>query len=354
MELERVDDLAAVRAEWDGLAEGAGHPFATWEWADAWWRNLAGGRELYTFAARDATGAARAILPMYVAARRPLPVARFFSGWADLQSPVCLPEDRPLAAAALLEATKRPHGCRVVIAEKLPGDQGWGELLPGVSLRHDDAPRLQIRGRTWEEFMATKKRKFRGNLRRAETKLIDEHGLAYRLADDPERFDEDFATLARLHSARWGGATTGVLEGTGAQVHREFARATLDRGWMRLWFAELDGKPAAAWYGWRFAGVDWHYQSGRDPAFDDLSVGTALLVHTLREAFGDGMEAYNFLAGAEGYKMHFADENPGAQSTIVGSGPVGGAAARALKLGFSLSGGARSRIARIAGRGGSE
>jgi hypothetical protein len=83
-------------------------------------------------------------------------------------------------------------------------------------------------------------------------------------------------TLMRLHAARWG---AGAFEGTAGAFHRDFAHRALDAGWLRLWLMEVDGRPVAAWYGFRFGGVDAFYQSGRDQSWDRYSVGSQLLVH---------------------------------------------------------------------------
>ena len=83
------------------------------------------------------------------------------------------------------------------------------------------------------------------------------------MAEDPERLGEDMESLFRLHAARWGAQTTGVFEGDRASFHHDFAAESLGRGWLRLWLAEIDGVPVAAWYGWRFAGAEWKTADGR-------------------------------------------------------------------------------------------
>jgi hypothetical protein len=67
---------------------GAGHTFATYEWKSAWWRWFGAGRELYSFRCSDERGRVGAILPRYVAAARPMRIARFL-GYGGMQSPVC-------------------------------------------------------------------------------------------------------------------------------------------------------------------------------------------------------------------------------------------------------------------------
>jgi CelD/BcsL family acetyltransferase involved in cellulose biosynthesis len=335
--VDEVDDLAALREPWLRLAPLAGHPFATYEWNSIWWRHFGGGRPLYTFACRDRSGEVAAILPMYLAARQPFGVARLL-GYADLQSPVCAPEHRPLAAEAIRRVTRRPYPCRVLFAERLPIDDGWAPLLGGSELQAHPGPILRFGGESWEDLLrASLSRKNRSNLGRKERRLLDTHGLVYRLADDPARLEDDMRALFRLHGQRWGAETTGIFDGAGAEFHLELAAAAQKAGWLRLWIAEIEGEPAAAWYGFRFAGVQWHLQGGRDPRFDRLSVGKALWLHSIRDAHEGGMSAYHFLAGDEAYKMHFANGDSGAESRVVGAPLVAPVVAGAVRARMRLA-----------------
>src|SRR5206468_2281345 len=110
-----------------------------------------------------------------------------------------------------------------------------------------------------------------------------------------------------------------------------FAHAALERGWLRLWVLEADGAPVAAWYGFRFAEVDWYYQSGRDPAWERQSVGFVLMAHTIQAAFDDGMLEYRLLRGGEGYKERFASDDPGIETVALTRGVLGSAALLAAR-----------------------
>jgi CelD/BcsL family acetyltransferase involved in cellulose biosynthesis len=346
VQLEKVERLEDIRDDWRRLAVETGHPFATFEWNEAWWRHFGADRSLTVFTCREPSGRVAAILPLYVAATRPVHVARFI-GYGDLMSPLCAPGDRGLAAQALLEATRR-GGPRLVYAERLPSGDGWGDLVGGRLITAGPDPVLRVDGMTWEDFLASRSRNFRDQTRRRERKLVREQGLSFRLCDEPERVRADMDTLFKLHSARWRGETTGVFEGPGADFHREFAQAALAAGWLRLWLAEIGGEPVAAWYGWRFAGSEWYYQAGRDTRFDRYSLGFVLLAHTVREAIGDGVDAYRFLAGGEEYKWRFAQEDPGAESRLLGTGVAAGAARVAVRVGLSLPAPLRRLLTRSA------
>jgi CelD/BcsL family acetyltransferase involved in cellulose biosynthesis len=321
--IERVDRLEDLGEDWARLAAEADHPFLTWEWGSAWWRRLGGELELYAFACSDSAGQTVAILPMYLGRRGPFKVARFF-GEGDLRGPVCRPDDRAAAAAGMREAVRPGEGrCGLLVAERLPGGEGWTDLLGGRRLATHPDPVLPLAGVSWDNLLASRSRNFRQQVRRRERKLVEEHGLSFRLSEDPDRLEADFDALVRLHSLRWGGESSGVFAGARGEFQREFAAAAQKRGWLRLWIAEVDGEAVAAWYGWRFAGSEWYYQAGRDPRLDELSLGFVLLAHTVREAANDGVDAYRFLDGAEAYKWRFASEDLEAESVAVGRGAVG-------------------------------
>ena len=322
LHLERAATLADARAGWDDLAAAAGNPFGTFEWVDAWWSCYGSGRQLALWRATTPDGRLAAILPLYRAGRGPAGVLRFLGhGAADELGPLCAPADRPLAAAALRQAARDERGMTVVLAERLAGDAGWAALLGGRLVRRDASPLVETAGRSWDEWLAAKSANFRQQARRHERRLGREHDLRFRLAEDPDRLDADLDTLFALHDARWeseGGSGAFTEERRG--FHRDFAARALARGWLRLWLADIDGRPAAAWYGLRFGGVEWYYQLGRDPAWDRYRVGFVLLVHTIRSAFGDGVSAYRFGLGPEEYKDRFADRDPGADTVVAGSG----------------------------------
>ena len=151
---------------------------------------------------------------------------------------------------------------------------------------------------TWDDYLATRSSNFRQDLRRKERKLQRDHELSFRLTADRSRLDRDVDTFFSLHSDRWATGSS-LLETSRIAFHREFAGVAFDRGWLRLWFLEIDGDPVAAWYGFRYDGIETYYQAGRALAHTDGSLGVVLLAHTIREALADGIEEYRL--GPGGY-----------------------------------------------------
>jgi CelD/BcsL family acetyltransferase involved in cellulose biosynthesis len=342
---EPIPGFEAARDEWSELAERSGSVFATWEWATAWWRHFGEGSEPVLLRCTR-PGGPFAILPLCRSRRGPLSVLRFIGyGPGDMLGPVCDPADREAAGTALREALAEGAAgpWHVLLAERLPVG-ALGGALGGRQLQREASPEMEIGGRSWEDFIASRSRNMKEKLRRNTRKLEKQHELSFRLCEDPDRLGEDLDTLIRLHRARWGEGEGAFQREAVVAFHHDFAAAALRRGWLRLWTMEVDGEPAAAWYGYRFGNVESFYQSGRDPRFDRFSIGFLMLMRTVQAAFEDGLDRYAFLRGDEPYKDRLAETDPGLETRALGRGPLGGATV----LGGSLalrSEGVRRRVA---------
>jgi CelD/BcsL family acetyltransferase involved in cellulose biosynthesis len=342
--------LASLRDEWSALAEAGGNLFSTWEWADCWWRHYGAERRAMPLSCYDGDGRLAAILPLCADRRGPLRLARFIGyGPADELGPVGAPADRVAALAALGAARSvASERWSLLFADRLVADHGRQLPRGSRTLRHESSPIVSVAGLDWDGYLATRSTNFRSQVRRKERKLRREHGLSYRLCDDPERLDEDMGTLFTLHEQRWGDEGSGAFDSVRRAFHRDFARVALERGWLRLWVAEIDGRPVAAWHGFRFGGSEWYYQSGRDPNWERSSIGLVLMAHTLRSAIEDGVDSYRLLRGGETYKDRFATGDVGVVSVAVPANALGRAAILMARAALELPGPQRRVATRLA------
>jgi CelD/BcsL family acetyltransferase involved in cellulose biosynthesis len=269
------------------------------------------------------------VLPLYRSRVGPFRLVRFTGHpQADEQGPIGTAGD-----AELLEALSRiEHD--VFLGEQLPGAEGWPRRLAARRFRLESGPVIRQPG-GWQAYMASRSANFRQQLQRRERRLRERHDVLFRLTADAASLDRDLDVLFALHRSRWGDTSGFAPEA----FHREIAHSALATGRLRLWILELDGTPAAAWYGFRVGDVESYYQAGRDRTYDDVSVGFVLLAHTVRAALDDGVAEYRLLRGDEAYKRRFADDDPGLESVIrAGSrrGRAAVAAALAAKRGRAL------------------
>lgn len=336
--VREAGSLEELRADWTRLADEDGDVFRTWEWARAH-EDAAGadGRLLLTFAraGEPLLGIARLVR------RRPGVLGFAGEGPADHVGPVCRPADRPAVAAALqAELVARR---RLLVARGLPGVEGWSELLGGSVVASQPSLVLDLAGRDYDAWLATRSSNFRQQVRGRERKLLRDHALAYRRIDADGELDATMAHLVELHDARWQGESNFFL-GSGRALHTAFAHRALERGWLRLWAADVEGATVAYWLGYRFGGDYWFFQLARDPEWERSSIGSVLLAHTVREAFAEGARRYRFLSGDHGYKQRFADGDAGHETVLAGS-PLLARPARLAIAGIRrLPDGVRSRL----------
>jgi CelD/BcsL family acetyltransferase involved in cellulose biosynthesis len=337
-----LDSFEAVRESWLRLAHESRNVFSTLEWAETWWTRYGRGERPLVVACRSGDETT-ALVPLYLWSQRPVKVARFVGhGPADQLGPICGPSGLAAAATALRQVTEE-LSVDVVLAELLSGADCWSEALGRPPLRVEATPTISLAG-GWTGYLERRSANLRQQIGRRERQLRRRYQVRFRLASAQTLSDDLTRTLA-LHRARWGTAGSAFLRFEG--FHRAFAPLALERGWLRLWLLDLDDRTVAAWYGFRFAGVESYYQAGREPSLRDASVGLVLLAHSIREAAGDGMIEYRLLRGDERFKQRLADNDFGVQTFVLGRG-LRGTAARSVAAAAFRSDTTRSALRRLA------
>ncbi|HEY6836982.1 MAG TPA: GNAT family N-acetyltransferase [Gaiellaceae bacterium] len=305
-ELQRLDSVEAVRAEWSALAAASGNPFQTPEWCEAWLEHIGGDVELRLL------GGTAGIVPLVVSRGRYVRKARFLGfGPSNELGPVVGRADRPLAAELLrsaLAATRRHWD--VFTGEYLPG-QGWADGLGARLVSATPSPVVRGSWDSWDAYLATRSSNFRQELRRKERRLAD-RGVTRRSVSRLEELDPALDVLFELHRARWAGEASRWFAGREA-FQRAFSRTAFERGWLRLDLLELDGRPLAVYHGLRFGAAEWSYQFGRDPA-EEGSVGLVIAAQAVRRALGEGATEFRLGPGDQPYKRRFATDDPGLET----------------------------------------
>jgi CelD/BcsL family acetyltransferase involved in cellulose biosynthesis len=322
--LETLASFDELGQEWPALARRSDNIFSTPEWISTWWRHFGGEHEPLLTACRSGDRLV-ALLPLYRRTTARVRTIRFLGhGPGDQLGPICEPEGRPEAARALRVLLERPDlDWDLFLAEQLPADEGWQALLDARLVSRTGMPLLRAGGMSWEDFLGTRSANFRQQVRRRERNLGRSHDLRYRLGGSSDSLGSDLDILFALHRERWRGRQTHFDEQEA--FHRDFAEQARERGWLRMWFLELDDEPVAAWYGFRYCGVEYFYQAGRDPEREGAP-GFVLFCHTIRQALEDGVREYRLLRGDEDYKYRFANEDRGLDTLGIGKGAVGTAA----------------------------
>jgi CelD/BcsL family acetyltransferase involved in cellulose biosynthesis len=343
--IDVLTDFDSACGRWQELALRSRNIFSTHEWARTWCKHFGDGKRLALTQIRDPDGRTVALLPLHTERHGGVNVLRFLGhGVGDQLGPVCDPADLGVAIDALRVVTGEAD---LLLAERVPANLG----LDGRLLYQEASPVIAVADEgDWDAYLRARSSNFRGQVRSRSRRVAREIGLRYRLSDDPARLGADLEALFALHDARWRQAA-GAFAGQRGAFHREFAAVALERGWLRLWIAESRDRPVAAWYGFRFAGDEYYYQSGWDPALARFGVGVAILEHSIREAFAEGVNEYRLLRGDELYKRRYASSDGAVQTIAVPASLVSrGLVAVVAVLSRGRLG--RRLLTRLAGEGG--
>ena len=321
--LTRPEEFEALRDEWSELLahSAADTIFLTWEWQHTWWRHLGAGRRLSLITVRAGRQLV-AIAPLAQQSWRPaalqfVPQLELL-GTGDVGSDyldvIVRRDAEPGVTAALGEelAARRAlvhlaqlngHSAAARVAGLLKR-RGWQLRVA----RTDVCPYIPLEGRTFEEYLSTLGASHRRNFSHQLRRLRREFDVRFRRVTSEDDRRAALATLIALHTERWeprGGSTAFYAE-TLRAFHDEFTRLTLAAGWLRLYLLELDGRPAAALYGFAYRRKFFFYQAGFDPAFARYSVGVVTVGLTIGEAIAEGLAEYDLLHGDEPYKFLWA------------------------------------------------
>jgi CelD/BcsL family acetyltransferase involved in cellulose biosynthesis len=323
--------LGALREEWRALFDAAASPspFLSWEWLHTWWRRFGGSRRLWTLEVRDGRGELAGALALSsrpgFGARRWQLVGNGVTG-ADgldvLARAADAPAVREAVASALAEAVTTWD---VLDLEDLPCGSptvaalGRSLARRGVSVRAErgfSCPAFAIRG-TFEQHLAGIRR--RETFGRRVRWLARQPGFRVDVATTPAEAKDAIEDFLALHRLRWAeeGGSYGIPPGPAEQFHREVAPLLAERGWLRLYRLQVQGRAIASVYGIELSRRFYYYQSGWDPAWSARSPGVVLVGRTVEDAYARGLTDYDFLRGTEPYKLEWASDRRETQNVRI-------------------------------------
>lgn len=318
--VDMIDDpghFAKMREDWTTLlaASPANNLFLTWEWLWTWWQHLQSGRQLRLVTVRR-HDVLQAIAPLVVRPADlrcipPLPAVELLGSGVIGSDHLDIvlrtgadPDVVPRLADILDEAGQ-------VLALRRMRDEGrWHELAEALvlrgwacELRSDDSCPFIALPTSFGAFLQTCGRAHRANFLRRLRRLRALHAVRFEPAADEDARQRTFATLCELHDQRWRiRGTSDFLAPAARDFHDAFTQIALQRGWLRLYVLTLDGRPAAAWYGFRYGDVFSFYQSGFAPDLAPLGVGLVAMGLAIEAAIAEGATFFDFLHGDEPYK----------------------------------------------------
>lgn len=354
-----LDALTELEPEWSALALSRENVFVTPEWFRAWHRHYGRRSTPFIGVVRGADGHLEGVLPL-VLERRTLRFAG--SAFGDRFGPAAAPDREVDVAIAVGEALREVRGTwSSLLLENVAADAEWWRELSRASGcggrpiigRHSELPGIRFDGQGWDEYLASRSRNLRSQIRRRRRGLEGSHEVNVRWTGDAGEVGPHMELLFHLHHARWDtrAQASSLASDRVLAFQLDFARIAAERGWLRLAFLEVDREAVAGWYGWRVGDRYAYYQAGFDPRWADRSVGFVLFSETIRAAIEEGATRYDMLLGGEHFKQRFADYTEAAYTVLIAAWwrparAVAAAEAAATRASHRLPVGSRERLKR--------
>jgi CelD/BcsL family acetyltransferase involved in cellulose biosynthesis len=316
---ESLDALCALEAPWRALAaQRPQHgPFLDFEWNRAWAELFTGERRRLHVLAIDRGGELLGIAPWVVSeperARQPRRI-RFLGAEhtaCDYLDVLCAPHAERSVATALYAHLFGPSAplWHKLELEGVRADSTFlfhlGECFEQAGKRIEVSAgifcptrRLGAEGVT-SQLTARRQKKLR-----YEQGVLERAGPlthATRHARDSE-LPAALETFAALYRKRWGGDRDAL------RCALAYARRAGSESSLRIDLLSLAGRPLAGLLQLQRGDALFLYLTAIDrEAFPKLSVGNVLIGMALERAAAEGIERYDFLRGAEDYKLLWSD-----------------------------------------------
>lgn len=300
---------APIHDEWDELADRAGAaPFLRPGWFDAWLAAFGSGA-LHVLAARRG-GRLVGVVPVLTRRAATLSPTNFHTPVFDL-----LAEDDAAAQALIrgLLARRTPRIDLSFLPLSATDSAAWQPLFAACGHRVivrpvQRSPYITLDG-GWDEYRAGLRRGFRRELARCGRRLSERGEVSFECHDGTTRLADLLADGFAIEASGWkASAGTAILSRPETRrFYEQVARWAADRGWLRLGFLRVDGRPIAFDFALE-AGPDFHVlKGGFLPQCRGFAPGMLLTARLLERAFERGLRSYELLGNADEYKLRWTD-----------------------------------------------
>lgn len=323
--VDNATGFAALREEWTDLlaASTSDCLFLTWEWLHTWWTHFGAPRRLFIVTVRAGS---------QLIAIAPLTMTRTWVG--PLSVPVLEFAGTGIVGSDYLDVIIR-RGCEnnaltaltdflvetgtsmrlpriregsalALLLSRRLSDRGWG----CIEVPTEVCPFIDLSAGSWDHYLNNLGAAHRYNFKRRLRNLSKSYDVRMHHPETDQDRREALRQVINLHLQRWQsrGGSDAFDSPRVLAFHEEFSRLAHEHGWLRLSILELDGKPAAAFYCFRYRDTVHFYQSGFDPAFERSSVGLVMMGLNIRNAITEGATEYDLLHGNESYKFLWASQ----------------------------------------------
>jgi len=318
--IERLEEFDSVAPAWDALLrpDDPCAPFLGPAWIRTWFTAYGGDARLHLLVARDGD-AVCGVLPLGEMRPRFAGIRlRSLELLANGHSPCADLVARPGFETAVRDAFVRhlqhddPSWDTLTCAEVRRGAHLDAVHAALPILQRDaqlqrESPYIDLRG-DWNAFRGNLSRNFQRVLRNNRNRMARAGRATIELLDDPSAITASLPDLFAIGERSWQGSE-GSAPGSNAANRGFYAglvRELGSRGWLRVWFLQLDGRRIAFEFHVAHAGVEFGLKTGYDRDFESIGAGTFLDQCIVERLFEERRwHEYDLLGDADFYKRRW-------------------------------------------------
>lgn len=324
----RTFDDADVRNAWQRLQEGNGcdNIHFTREWLSIWWKHFGGDCKLLLLLVKD-NGEAIGLVPLMemvsgppgFKARRIEFVATGASDYQDF----LISRKKPEVIRAVFEFLSG-YPWDIIRLRQLPEESPnlpyLRETIREYSRRWKmsdkvvvECPYLPLNGVEWNDYFRSLSKSQRDDIKR-NIKLLGRQGVLRfeKLGPVDSRLSEVLQAIFAIHQERWDAKRercTFPLTSEKNQAYlSEITKVFGERGWLAPYILMLDEEMISYIFCFAYNNTMYDWNTAYRPKYHRHSVGKILHRYVIEDLIKNGYDEFDFMRGAEPYKMRFTKQ----------------------------------------------
>ncbi len=280
-------------------------------WLKTWWDNFGGDAALYLLSVRH-EGRIIGIAPL----QRRDDTVRFIGDKevCDNLDFVVAPQNSAEFYRCLINYLKQDGVKRLELQPVRRDSSVMAQLLPvaektGCRISYADndiSYELNLPG-SWDGYLSVLRGKERHEIRRKLRRLDESGQINHRLIDNAYSVREEMDIFLDLFRSNRSDKAE-FMNDQMVSFFKGLAEALNKARILRLFFLDLDQRPVAATMCFNYRSTMYLYNNGYDKRFSSLSVGLLGKVFSIKDSIQSGIQTYDFLKGAEGYKQRLGGQ----------------------------------------------
>ncbi len=326
------EEMSQIRDRWNDFLfqSSSATVYLTHEWLESWWSAFGESRELFVLSLFEPDGTLIGIAPFYrtscpehTGTKLPIRMLCFLGTGkgCDLSTSQSLITRHGYEVASVRQLLRWLSDSRsewdILNLHCMPAELSLTTLLLQELERNrwfrveKEEPHTIIKfPDTYETYLKSLSKKMRSELPYEHRRLLRNFKVAIRKVSTEAELPQAIEDLIRLNTQRWQArGKRGSFHSDERRVFiQEMARKFFTKGWLDFWVLDLNDRPAAIEYGFRYGNTFYPQWMALDTEYQAYSAGYVLKSFIIQDLIRDSIRIYDYMDGKEPYKMRWGVE----------------------------------------------